>query len=45
MSESDSNEGLGCGCFLILAAIAFVILSRGGEFIRASASLLDRLAQ
>lgn len=43
--SKDLDEGLGCGCFLVLAAIAFAILSRGGELIRATASLLDRLAQ
>lgn len=40
---SNLDEGLGCGCFLILCAIAFVIISRGGELVRAAASLLDRM--
>ncbi len=43
--SKNIDEGLGCGCFLICVAVAFAILSRGGELIRATASLLDRLAQ
>ena len=43
MSNDNLDEGAGCGCFLICAAVAFAILTRGGELIRAVASLLDRM--
>jgi len=42
-SDNNLDEGLGCGCFLICAAVAFVVLTRGGELIRAISSLLDRM--
>ncbi len=43
--SKDLDEGLGCGCFLVLAATALVILFCGHHLIRSLASLLDRLAQ